>query len=84
MWQVRFRATPGAETASGRSAGTAMTWHTPNKESPVADKSSKPSASGNQRGRSAISGRFVKQATVRRHPATTVNEQVKPKPKKQK
>jgi hypothetical protein len=50
----------------------------------VADKSSKSSASGGQRGRSAISGRFVKQATVRRHPATTVNEQVKPKPKKQK
>lgn len=29
--------------------------------------------SGN-RGRSAITGRFVKQSTVRRHPNTTVNE----------
>lgn len=50
----------------------------------MADKPSKPSASGNQRGRSAITGRFVTQAAVRRRPATTVNEQVKPKPKKQK
>ena len=28
-------------------------------------------------GRSAITGRFVKQATVRRHPDTTVNESPK-------
>ena len=27
-----------------------------------------------KQGRSAISGKFVKQATVRRHPDTTVNE----------
>jgi hypothetical protein len=27
-----------------------------------------------KRGRSAITGRFVKQATVRRHPKTTTNE----------
>ncbi|MEV7242750.1 hypothetical protein AB0N92_16075 [Streptomyces sp. NPDC093248] len=40
--------------------------------------------SGGRRGRSAITGRFVKQSTVRRHPATTVNERVKPKPKKTK
>jgi hypothetical protein len=37
------------------------------------------------RGRSAITGRFVKPETVRRHPRTTVTEQPKPqkpKPKK--
>ena len=33
-------------------------------------------ASGN-RGRSAISGRFVKQSTVKRSPKTTVNESTK-------
>lgn len=27
-----------------------------------------------RRGRSAITGRFVKQATVKRHPKTTTNE----------
>nr|WSY56273.1 hypothetical protein OG999_43100 [Streptomyces sp. NBC_00886] len=37
-------------------------------------KSSRASGSGGKRGRSAITGRFVKQATVRRHPSTTVNE----------
>ncbi|MGW0800612.1 hypothetical protein [Streptomyces sp. NPDC002692] len=40
--------------------------------------------SDGHRGRSAITGRFVKQSTVRRHPATTVNERIKPKPKKTK
>jgi hypothetical protein len=30
--------------------------------------------SGNKSGRSAITGRFVKQSTVARHPKTTVNE----------
>ncbi|MEU3603664.1 hypothetical protein ABZ714_33905 [Streptomyces sp. NPDC006798] len=34
--------------------------------------------SGN-RGRSAITGRFVKQSTVKRHPKTTVNETFKKK-----
>lgn len=29
-----------------------------------------------KRGRSAITGRFVKQATVKRHPKTTINESV--------
>lgn len=32
-----------------------------------------------KRGRSASTGRFVKQATVKRNPKTTVNETVKPK-----
>lgn len=42
----------------------------------------KGSGSGKQ-GRSAISGKFVKQSTVRRHPNTTVNESRKgSKPKK--
>ncbi|MGW3507053.1 hypothetical protein [Streptomyces sp. NPDC000994] len=44
----------------------------------------KPAGSGGRRGRSAVTGRFVKQSTVRRHPATTVNERIKPKPKKNK
>jgi hypothetical protein len=34
---------------------------------------------GGQRGRSAISGRFVKQSTVRKNPKTTVNESSKKK-----
>ncbi|WP_326806085.1 hypothetical protein OIE49_36770 [Streptomyces sp. NBC_01788] len=34
----------------------------------------KRSASNGQRGRSAVTGRFVKQATVKRHPKTTTNE----------
>lgn len=34
-----------------------------------------------KRGRSAISGRFVKQSTVRRHPKTTTNENTR-KPRK--
>lgn len=32
------------------------------------------SSSGRKRGRSAVTGRFVKQTTVKRHPRTTVNE----------
>ncbi len=38
-------------------------------------------AKGNsgKRGRSAISGRFVKQSTVRSNPKTTVNESAKKK-----
>jgi hypothetical protein len=42
----------------------------------------KSNASGGKRGRSAVTGRFVKQATVRRSPATTVNETAAKKPKK--
>ncbi|MBD9730257.1 hypothetical protein IGX29_00180 [Streptomyces sp. H28] len=34
----------------------------------------KSSASNGKRGRSAITGRFVNQATVKRHPKTTINE----------
>jgi hypothetical protein len=34
---------------------------------------------GGQRGRSAITGKFVKQTTVKRHPKTTVNESTKKK-----
>jgi hypothetical protein len=43
-------------------------------------------AATGKRGRSAITGKFVKQATVKRSPKTTVNETVKPakKPKKSK
>ncbi|MFJ6083213.1 hypothetical protein ACIQI8_17625 [Streptomyces sp. NPDC092369] len=47
-------------------------------------KRSSSSGSGGKRGRSAITGRFVKQATVRRHPDTTVNEQAGSKAKKRK
>ncbi|MFI1265601.1 MULTISPECIES: hypothetical protein [Streptomyces] len=45
----------------------------------MADKSS---ASSGKRGRSAITGRFVKQSTVRRSPSTTVNESASKQPKK--
>ncbi|MFI6345212.1 hypothetical protein [Streptomyces sp. NPDC050560] len=34
----------------------------------------KSSASNGKRGRSAITGRFIKQATVKRHPKATTNE----------
>ncbi|MFL6061471.1 MAG: hypothetical protein ACJ72E_09585 [Marmoricola sp.] len=34
---------------------------------------------GGKRGRSAITGRFVKQSTVKGHPKTTVNESAKKK-----
>ncbi|WP_275693299.1 hypothetical protein [Nocardioides sp. TF02-7] len=37
-----------------------------------------------KRGRSASTGRFVKQSTVKRHPKTTVNESTKSKSKKKK
>jgi hypothetical protein len=47
-------------------------------------KPGRTAASGGKRGRSAVTGRFVKQATVRRHPSTTVNERVVPKPRKRK
>lgn len=36
-------------------------------------------SSGGKRGRSAVSGRFVKQSTVRKNPKTTVNESAKRK-----
>jgi len=39
------------------------------------------SSSGGKRGRSAVTGRFVKQPTVKRHPKTTVNESTKKKSK---
>ncbi|MFJ2058155.1 hypothetical protein ACIOMM_19675 [Streptomyces sp. NPDC087908] len=39
----------------------------------------KTSAFSSGRGRSAITGRFVKQSTVKRHPKTTVNEAPKKK-----
>ncbi|WP_284740761.1 hypothetical protein [Amycolatopsis sp. RTGN1] len=35
------------------------------------------SSSGGKRGRSAITGKFVKQSTVKRNPKTTVNESAK-------
>ena len=38
-------------------------------------------SSAGKRGRSAVTGRFVKQATVKRSPKTTVNESVKRKSK---
>jgi hypothetical protein len=47
-------------------------------------KASKASGSGGKRGRSAVTGRFVKQSTVRRHPSTTVNERVSRGSKKSK
>ncbi len=42
----------------------------------------KSKGSGGQRGRSAITGRFVKQTTVQRNPKTTVNESTKKSGKK--
>ncbi len=39
------------------------------------------SGGAGKRGRSAITGRFVKQATVKRSPKATVNETVKKKSK---
>jgi hypothetical protein len=39
------------------------------------------SKSSGSRGRSAITGRFVKQSTVKRSPKTTVNESTKGKRK---
>lgn len=46
----------------------------------MAGKSS--SGGSGKRGRSAITGRFVKQSTVKRNPKTTVNESTKSKRKK--
>lgn len=42
---------------------------------------SKSGKSGGKHGRSAITGRYVKQSTVKSHPKTTVNESTKPKKK---
>jgi len=39
-------------------------------------------SSGGNRGRSAITGRFVKQSTVKKNPKTTVNESTKRSRKK--
>jgi hypothetical protein len=39
------------------------------------------SSSGGQRGRSAITGEFVKQSTVKKNPKTTVNESTSKKGK---
>lgn len=41
--------------------------------------SSKGKSAGGKRGRSAVTGRFVKQSTVRRNPEKTVNEATKKK-----
>ncbi len=38
-------------------------------------------SSGGKRGRSAATGKFVKQSTVKRHPKTTVNESARKKGK---
>ncbi|KPH99483.1 hypothetical protein OK006_8430 [Actinobacteria bacterium OK006] len=50
----------------------------------MSGKTGKTSGSGGKRGRSAITGRFVKQSTVRRHPSTTVNESASRASKKSK
>ncbi|WP_432198895.1 hypothetical protein [Streptomyces sp. bgisy027] len=50
----------------------------------MSGKSSKASGSGGKRGRSAITGRFVKQSTVLRNPSTTVNERASRGSKKSK
>ncbi|WP_202532511.1 hypothetical protein [Streptomyces sp. SID3212] len=42
-------------------------------------KTSSTGSTGGGRGRSAITGKFVKQATVKRHPKTTVTESTKKK-----
>jgi hypothetical protein len=47
----------------------------------VPGKSGSSSNSAGGRGRSAITGKFVKQSTVKRHPKTTVNETPKSKKK---
>lgn len=39
-------------------------------------------STGGKRGRSAVTGKFVKQSTVKRHPRTTVNETPKTKRRK--
>ncbi|MEV7388082.1 hypothetical protein [Streptomyces sp. NPDC091215] len=50
----------------------------------AAQRSSSSGSGSGKRGRSAITGRFVKQVTVRRHPATTVNERAASKAKNHK
>ena len=45
----------------------------------MAAKATGSSSSGGGRGRSAITGKFVKAATVQRHPKTTVTESTKKK-----
>lgn len=40
------------------------------------------SSSGGKRGRSAITGKFVKQSTVKKNPKTTTNESTKKQGKK--
>jgi hypothetical protein len=47
----------------------------------MASKGKGSGASAGKQGRSAISGRYVKQSTVKRNPSTTVNESRKPKGK---
>jgi hypothetical protein len=47
-------------------------WEAESEEGRMATKSS-----GGSRGRSAITGRFVKQATVKKNPKTTVSESTK-------
>lgn len=42
----------------------------------------KGSGGSGKRGRSAVTGKFVKQPTVRRHPDKTVNETVKKRGKR--
>lgn len=42
------------------------------------------SSTGRKRGRSAITGRFVRQSTVKRSPKTTVNEAAAAKSKRKK
>jgi hypothetical protein len=49
-------------------------------EDPMPGKKAGSSGPG-KRGRSAVTGRFVKQSTVRRHPNTTVNESTRGKKK---
>jgi len=53
-------------------AGRAPTASTQPQEDVMAAKKS--SGGSGKQGRSAITGKFVKQSTVRRHPNTTVNE----------
>jgi hypothetical protein len=68
---------------SGRGVGRTATPQ--EEEVLMAGKASKASgSSGGKRGRSAVTGRFVKQATVRRHPSTTVNERASRSSKKSK
>lgn len=47
----------------------------------MASKGKSSGGSGGKQGRSAITGRYVKQSTVKRNPSTTVNESKKSKGK---